>query len=78
MSEVLIFAFGSVLFVITSSATFAFALTRFHEVQMDDMADSGRYPVLRDDGLTELYVSPTDLERLETTVPSDRASDGVG
>lgn len=66
MSEVLIFAFGSVLFVITSSATFAFALTRFREEQVQDMAKSGRYPIPRSDGLTELHVSPEDLQRLET------------
>lgn len=78
MSEVLIFAFGSVLFVITSSATFAFALTRFHEVQMDDMAESGRYPVTRSDGLTEVYVSPDDLERLEDVAPGDGSSHGNG
>ena len=72
MSEVLIFAFGSVLFVITSSATFAFALNRFREVHVEDMAKSGRYPVPRPDGLTELHVNPEDLQRLEA------ASNGNG
>ena len=78
MSEVLIFAFGSVLFVITSSATFAFALNRFREVQVEDMAQSGRYPVPREDGLTELHVSPNDVDRLAAVAQLDRASDGRG
>jgi len=56
MSEALIFSFGSILFIITTSATFSFGMKHFYEVQVDDMADAGRYAVTRPDGLTELHV----------------------
>lgn len=57
MNEALIFSFGSILFIITTSATFSFGMKRFYEVQVDDMAGVGRFPVTRPDGLTEFHVA---------------------
>ncbi len=62
MSEVLIFGFGSILFIITTAATFSFGLRRFHDAQVEDLAQSGRYPVGRPDGLTELHVARQEPE----------------
>lgn len=57
MTEALIFSFGSLLFIITTSATFSFGMRRFYEIQVEDMAESGRHPVSQPDGLTELHVA---------------------
>ena len=62
MSEALIFSFGSILFIITTAATFSFGLRRMYEVQAEDMAESGRYRVTRPDGLTELHVADDEFE----------------
>ncbi len=62
MSEALIFSFGSILFIITTAASFSFGLHRMYEVQADDMAEAGRYAVTRPDGLTELHVADDELE----------------
>ena len=63
MSEIAIFSFGSVLFIIVTWATFVFGLRRIHELQLDDMAEVGRYSVERADGLTEIYVTEVDRTR---------------
>lgn len=55
MSEVAIFSFGSVLFIMTTWATFAYGMSRMHELQMRDLADSGRISAVRDEGLTEIH-----------------------
>lgn len=55
MSEVLIFAVGAVLFVITTGATFSFGLVRVHELQMEDLERSDRIAEVEDLGLTEIH-----------------------
>ncbi len=55
MSEVVIFALGAVLFVITTGATFSFGLVRIHELQIEDMARSDRIAEVEERGLTEIY-----------------------
>lgn len=72
MSEILIFGFGSILFTITAAATFTFGLRRFHEIQMDDLAQSGRFPVDRPGGLTELHV---DSEQAGVVAPGSEDPD---
>lgn len=62
MSEALIFSFGSILFIITTAATFSFGMRRFRAIQVEDMADSGGYPATRSDSLTELHVTDAELE----------------
>ena len=57
MSEVAIFSFGSVLFIMTTWATFSFGMRRIHELQMRDLADSSRISEVRAEGLTEVHVS---------------------
>lgn len=57
MSEVAIFAFGSVMFVMTTWATFSFGMRRVHELQMLDLAESSRISEIRNEGLTEIHVS---------------------
>ncbi len=71
MSEALIFSFGSILFIITTAATFSFGMRRFREIQVEDMANSGRYAVTRSDSLTELHVIDAELEsRLQSASES--------
>jgi hypothetical protein len=55
MSEVIIFAVGAVLFVVTTGATFSFGLVRVHEWQMDDMERSDRIAEVEELGLTEIH-----------------------
>jgi hypothetical protein len=57
MSEVAIFSFGSVLFVMTTWATFSFGMRRMHELQSEDLANSQRISEVRTDGLTEIHVT---------------------
>lgn len=55
MSEVVIFAIGAVLFVVTTGATFSFGLVRVHELQIEDLERSERISSVEDLGLTEIY-----------------------
>ena len=55
MSEVIIFALGAVLFVITTGATFSFGLVRVHELQMEDLARSDRIAEVEELGFTEIH-----------------------
>ena len=77
MSEALIFSFGSILFIITTSATFSFGMKHFYEVQVDDMADAGRYPVTRPDGLTEIHVAADSPARAAEHADGATADDAV-
>ena len=60
MSELFVFGFGAVVFSMTTWAVIAFGLYRSHELQLEDLAASGRTAETRDDGLTELHVEVTD------------------
>lgn len=77
MSEALIFSFGSILFIITASATFSFGMKHFYEVQVDDMADAGRYPVTRPDGLTEIHVD-ADSPVIQTEAAIETTAEDAG
>lgn len=55
MSEAIIFAIGSVLFVLTTGATVTFGLYRSHELQVRDMEESERITEIEERGLTEIY-----------------------
>lgn len=57
MSEVAIFSFGSVLFVMTTWATFSFGMRRIHELHRRDLVESDRIAEVRTDGLTEIHLS---------------------
>ena len=76
MTDALIFSFGSILFIITTAATFSFGLRRMHEGQADDMAEAGGYRVPRPDGFTELHVAYEGLERRDQRV--DEGERGTG
>ena len=56
MSDIAIFLFGSVVFIATAWATFAFGLSRVHELHLDDVEQSSRFSEVVDDGLTERYI----------------------
>ena len=58
MSEIAIFAFGGVIFIVTTWATVAFGLRRIHELQREDLEDSPRIEeVVEDSNFTEIYVT---------------------
>lgn len=57
MSEVALFAFGSVVFMITTWATITFGLARIHQLQREDLEDSPGVREIRETGLTEVYVT---------------------
>ena len=56
MSDVAIFGFGSVIFMITTWATFSFGLSRMGELNKRELEQSKMVVVERDSGLTELHV----------------------
>ena len=57
MTEVAVFSFGAVMFVLTTWATLAFGLRRIHELQLRDLEESDVITEIRDDGLTEIHVT---------------------
>jgi len=56
MSEIAIFVFGSVIFMITTWATFAFGLRRMGEIQAKELELADRTAVPRESGLTEIHI----------------------
>lgn len=59
MSEAALFAFGSVLFILTAWSTLTFFLARFDEAYRKDLAQSPGIADVRQEGqLTETY-TPT-------------------
>jgi hypothetical protein len=56
MSEIAIFSFGSVVFMITTWATFSFGLRRMGEIQAKELEQSNLTAVPRESGLTEIHV----------------------
>ena len=56
MSEIAIFGFGSVIFMITTWATFAFGLRRMGEIQAKELDRSNLTAVPQESGLTEIHV----------------------
>jgi hypothetical protein len=78
MSEALIFGFGSILFIATTAATLSFGFRRVNELRMEDLAESGRQPITRPDGLTELHVAREEPEGREASaVTGAEAGDAV-
>jgi len=57
MTEVAVFGIGSVMFMATTWATFAFGMKRVHQLQMRDLASSDRIAEVRRDNLTELHMT---------------------
>lgn len=57
MSEIALFTVGCILFIATTWATFAFGLSRIHELALEDIAEGDRYPADRGSGLTDIYVT---------------------
>lgn len=57
MSEIAIFGFGSVVFTLTTWATFSFGLRRMGELQAKELENANVRVVSRDGGLTELHVA---------------------
>ena len=58
MSEIAIFAFGGVIFIVTTWATVAFGLRRIHELQREDLEASPRIEeVVEETNFTEIYVT---------------------
>ena len=71
MSEIAIFAFGGVIFIVTTWATVAFGLRRIHELQRADLEDSPRIEaVVQETGFTEIYVTrELDEESVDDAFP---------
>ena len=57
MSDLAIFAIGSVIFTFTTWATFSFGLRRMGEIQARELARSKVTVIPRESGLTELHVT---------------------
>jgi hypothetical protein len=76
MTEIAIFGFGGVIFIITTWATVAFGLRRVHELQREDLEDSPRIEeVVEETNFTEIYVTrEVDGETSEETAPSKRTT----
>lgn len=55
MSELAIFTFGSVVFLITAWASVAFGVQRMHELQEEDLDAAGRIVDEQPAGLTEIH-----------------------
>jgi hypothetical protein len=62
MSEVALFAIGSVFFMATTWATLAFGMQRIHQVQMRELEASDRISEVRTEGLTELHMTTTGID----------------
>jgi hypothetical protein len=56
MSDVAIFALGSVVFVITSWATLAYGLATVHQMKMQDLENSPAVSVKPQSQFTDVYV----------------------
>ena len=57
MSEIAIFSFGSVVFILTTWATFSFGLKRAGELQARELRESSLTAVPSESGLTEIHVA---------------------
>ena len=55
MSDIAIFAFGSVMFIATTWASIAFGVRRMHDLQDEELERTGRSPRLEESGLTEIH-----------------------
>lgn len=60
MSEIAIFSFGSVVFILTTWATFSFGLKRMGELQARELQNSSLKAVPSESGLTEIHVEDRD------------------
>ena len=56
MSEAAIFGVGSIMFTMTAWATLVFGMRRIRQVQLRDLASSGRIAQTQAAGLTELHM----------------------
>jgi hypothetical protein len=82
MTEIAIFAFGGVIFIVTTWATVAFGLRRIHELHREDLEDSPRIDeIVKETNFTEIYVTrevdetPADQQaRTEPMLGLDRAT----
>ena len=64
MSEALLFGLGSIMFIVTSSATVYFGMVRMHELQMADVEMSPRIVAVDEGQYTDVYRT----QRLEDDV----------
>ncbi|NND04541.1 MAG: hypothetical protein HKN91_17335 [Acidimicrobiia bacterium] len=64
MSEALLFAVGSIMFIVTSGATVYFGMSRMHELQRVDLEMSPRVVAVDEGQYTEVYRT----QRLEDDV----------
>lgn len=71
MSEALIFAIGSVMFVATAGATVTFGMFRAHELQREDLESSKRVAEVEETTFTEIY-------RTQPLPADDDAADAAG
>ena len=64
MSEVTLFGIGSIIFMVTTWATFSFGLRRMGQLQAQELERANRTAVAQPSGLTEIHVekAPTDKD----------------
>ncbi len=78
MSDALIFAFGSVVFIASSWATLSFGLSRMQELALSDVEQSERFSHVERGTYADVYVSkPVDEDRGDRRVRED-AVPGTG
>ncbi len=68
MSEVALFAIGSVIFVITAWATIAYGLAFVHQLRMEDI-ETGDVHLKRESQFTDVYVSDNKASSDPAAVP---------
>lgn len=66
MSDVAIFAIGSVIFMITTWATFSFGLRRMGELHAQDLGKANVIAVPQASGFTEIHVDHEAVHRTGT------------
>lgn len=68
MSEVALFAIGSVVFVITAWATIAYGLAFVHQLRMEDI-ETGDVHLKRETQFTDVYISDDKAEADPAVIP---------
>jgi hypothetical protein len=63
MSDIAIFAIGSVIFMITTWATFSFGLRRMGELHAQDLEEANVTAVPQPSGFTEIHVDQEAVDR---------------
>ena len=73
MSDLVVFGFGSVIFVISTWATLAFGLSKMQELALRDVEASDRIRAVKQSPYTDIYVT----QPLPDEIPESVAADSM-